>query len=170
MANSDTPQGLKPFGEIKRIGYYKKDASAAAIFDGTPVMMETDGYIIPATAAGANILGVSAKYSAASTADSEMPVYDHPDQRFVVQDDAAATLTQAAVGANADITAESGNTTTGKSTVELSAATLASTAASLRIIEVAPTIYPDGTVNALGNWCDWIVEINEHALRTTSGI
>lgn len=171
MANTDAPRGLRPFGEVRRVTYYKKAASyGSALFDGTPVILTTDGYINQAGAGSQKILGVCAKYSAASTAD-EVPVYDHPDQLFVVQDDASATLTQAAVGASADLTAESGSTTKGTSTVELNASAVSAdeTSASVRIVKEAPTIYPDGTVNSIGAWCDWIVRINEHAYAQTAG-
>lgn len=170
MANTDSPRGLRPFGEIKRIGVYKKDASAGAIGIGTPVKLEADGYIAPADAGDTQILGAAAVYSAASTADTDVEVYDHPDQKFVIQDDASATLTQAAVGANADFTTESVNTTTEFSSCELAADGVTSSTANLRILDIAPTIYPGGTVNAAGDNCDWIVMINEHALTQTSGV
>ncbi len=170
MANGDYPKGLVPFGEVLRVTKYEKDASAGAIGIGTLVKMEADGCIAPAGTTDSKILGVSAKYSAASTADTECPVYDHPDQRFVIQDDASATLAQTAVGANADSTTETVNTTTGLSIVELDASGVTASAAQLRIVEVAPTIYPDGTVNAVGDNCDWIVTINEHAYGQTAGI
>jgi hypothetical protein len=167
----DCPRGLRPYGEVKRITYYKKAVGyASALFDGTPVILTTAGYLNQAGAGSEKIIGVCAKYSAASTAD-EVPVYDHPDQLFTVQDDASATLTQAAVGASADLLAESGNTTTGLSTVEINASAVSAdhTSATVRIIEVANRIYPDGVVNAVGAWCEWLVRINEHAYAQVAG-
>lgn len=172
MANTDAPRGLRPYGEVLRTQYYKKASTyASALFDGTPVVLTTAGYLEQAAAGATKILGVCRKYSAASTEDLTVPVCDHPDQLFVVQDDASATLTQAAVGASADLTGETGSTTKGTSTVELNASAVQTdeTSASVRIVEVAPTMYPDGVVNAVGNYCDWIVRINEHAYNQTTG-
>ena len=170
MANLDNPRGLVPFGEVKHVGHYKKDASAAAIFQGSPVIMEDDGYIAPYSSGGGDLLGVAAKYSPASTADGDIEVYDDPNQEFVTQDDASATSAQTNVGNCADCTAESGNTTTGISTCELHITGISGSTAQLKIKGLANTIYPTGVVNAWGAWADLIVQINEHLYRDTAGI
>lgn len=170
MANLDNPRGLVPFGEVKHVGHYKKDASATAIFQGTPVILESDGYIAPYSSGGGDLLGVAAKYSATLTADNDIEVYDDPNQEFIIQDDASATSAITNIGNCADCTAESGNTSTGISTCELSITGAGATTAQLKIKGLANTIYPTGVTNDWGANADLIVQINEHLYRDTAGI
>jgi len=173
MANTDNPRGFRVWGETRHIGHYKKDASAGAIFKGTVVMMEDDGYIAPYTpGSGYKVLGVSADYSAASTADTDVAVYDDPHQYFIFQEDSdGAAMAQTNVGNNVDTTSESGSTTTELSTMELDSSGAATTATlPFRIEQIANTYYSDGTANAAGNYCEWIVTPNLHYHNNTTGI
>lgn len=167
-ANGDTPLGLRPHGKILRMRPYQVLSTyATAIKAGSPVEAVAAGYVELAAATNTDNLGVAANAIAASTGGT-LWVYDDPEQEFVIQDDASATLDQAAVGANADFSTES--STTDESNVELVASGVTSSTASLRIVGVAKTRYPDGTENAVGAWCDWIVKINEHTYKSTTGI
>lgn len=170
-ANDDTPCGLRIHGPCLRVREYKKDASATAIGFGDLVAREADGCIVKKTAAdGKKSVGVSLKYSATTTLDASIPVADHPDQEFVIQGDASATLTEAALGANADVTTATVNTTTGLSAQELSSTGVTANAADLRIIALAKNYYPSGVQNAWGAWQDLIVKIAEHAYANEAGI
>lgn len=170
--NTDTPQGAKPFGKVLRTGYYKKDSSAAAIGQGSPVKQDSDGCVVLGTA-GATLLGFAAKYSAASTEDTAFPVYDHPDQEFVIQEDSdGTTLAETNQFNNFDLTTDTVSTTTGMSSCEIDSSSNSvdpTATAQVRLLRAAPTIYPDGVENAIGANCDWIIQINEHALKTTTG-
>lgn len=170
MANTDTPCGLRPYGEVLRIRYYRKDASAAAIGRGSVVKLEADGSIALAAPTDTGLLGVSQKYSANATADASIPVMDHPMQQYVIQDDNSATSSQAIVGANADFTTDTVNTTTGLSIMELAVDGVSNSDGELRVLGLADTIYPDGAINAWGANADIIVMINEHTFKATAGI
>ena len=169
MANDDTPNGLRVHGPCLRVTRYSKDASAGVIGIGSVVKLATDGYIEP-IGDGESVLpcGVALKYSAASTADDNIPVADHPHQRFVVQDDGVTTSTIAFKGANGDVVNGTVNTTTGKAVSELNSTV--GTTGELRIEKLAKTIYPSGVVNAWGANADLIVTIAEHQFNTDDGI
>lgn len=164
-AATDTPFGAMPYDQVLGMHPYGKDASAAAIYPGDFVTLETDGSIEVATTSQALILGVAAEYSAASTAKLDFLVYDHPDQKFTIQDDSAGTgMTAASIGANADITVTTGNTTTLRSAHEIDSSTVATTATlALKILGMHPI--EGGTfATTTGEWRKWIVKINSHQL------
>lgn len=167
-ANADTPLGFRPHGKVLRLRpYLVLSTYATAIKAGSMVELVAAGYVQLAAATNTDNLGVAANAIAASTGGT-LWVYDDPEQEFVIQDDAGATLDQGAIGANADFSTES--STTDESNMELAAAGVTTATASLRIIGVAKTRYPDGTENAVGDNCDWIVKINEHTFKSTTGI
>lgn len=137
----DSAFGLVPFkplvGNEIRVSEAEVDASSANLFIGTPITREADGKVTAFTpSAGApNILGVvvgvedssnhpggnqlSRRYLAA--ADTGRVLYVAAEEAtFLVQEDSdSSSLDSTAIGAHVDLTAESGNTTTGNSTVEI---------------------------------------------------
>lgn len=116
MANSDRPAGLRPYGAILRCTPY---TAGATIYPGDAVHMEADGKVDPAVASEA-IIGVAATYASAD--GEEVLVWDHPEQRYVVQDDGvSATLSQTSVGLNYNLVATAGNSTYKVSRMELDA-------------------------------------------------
>ena len=160
----DKPFGFRPHGAILRVGQYYKDASAAAIYPGDAVIMETDGGIAVAAASSVPIIGVAASYSAASTEVVNFPVYDHPDQQFVVQDDSAGTgMTRASEGSRCDITVTTGDTTTFQSLHELDSSTINATETTLavQVIRLHP-IEESSYATTTSEWRKWIVVFAEH--------
>jgi hypothetical protein len=163
---TDTPFGAIPYGRIYSLTKYRKDASAARIYPGDFIIMEADGNVAPATAGALNIIGVAADASAGSTADTEVMVYDDPNQLFVVQDDSDGTaMDETSIGANADILATAGNTTTDRSAHEIDSSSVTASTANLAIKGLHPMELDSarvGFATATGQWRKWIVKINEH--------
>jgi hypothetical protein len=157
---------------------YGVDASnATAIFLNDFMIAEADGYVAPYTGTGGgNLLGVcagvqggysdlSTRYLAASTAGT-VDVVDDPDVIFICQeDDAGTALTVAARGANCDVLATAGSTTTGVSAHEIDRSSVTSATAQLRLMSLV-----NRDDNAYGDSADWEVVINEHAYKATAGI
>jgi len=167
MTNMDTPCGAKPYGrELRLTPYPKSSGDSVAVYPGDWVKT-TAGYIAAAAATDA-LRGVAANYAAGDVA-GVVHVWDDPDQRFVCQDDASATLTQAEVGENVDILATAGNSTLKESRMELNVTTHSTSTFQVRILKAADKIYPDGVSNEVGDNCDWICQINEHELKSTTG-
>lgn len=164
-AATDTPFGAMPYDQVLGMHPYEKDASAVAIYPGDFVTLETDGGIGVATTSQALILGVAAEYSAASTRKADFLVYDHPDQKYTIQDDSDTTgMTQASIGANADITVTTGNTTTLRSAHEIDSNTINTTnTLALKILGLHP-IEAGSFATTTGEWRKWIVKINSHQL------
>jgi len=166
--NLDNPRGARIYGKDCGMHPYPHSASdSVAVYPGDFVKT-TAGYCAVASASN-RLRGVAANYVAASTAGDVM-VYDSPDQEFIIQDDAGATLSQAEVGENCEILATEGNSTLKISQMELAAAGHGTATAQLRIIRVADVTYPDGTKNAAGDHCDWVVRINEHEGATAENV
>lgn len=189
MANKDAAFGLKP---VRRLGgvanfsaneYVIASGATGPIYYGTPVIMDAagGGDILPAATGATDIVGVFggcnytdpttgkptwSNYYPGSIAASDIvaQIYDDPKQVFEVQCD--GTITQASVGANADMTSiDSGSSTTGKSSAEISATTASGTA-QLRIIGLSKDPDNSDTSAANGNV---YVYINEHAYSQTTG-
>jgi hypothetical protein len=189
MANTDAPKGLRPVKHLNGSPYngavniYHHPASDnVAIFVGDAVVSggtATAGGI-PTVAAyasgGGNLLGVcvgvlpvtneSLQYCAASTA-RDILVADDPDLIFEIQEDSvggAIAVTQ--VGNNFDIAVTAGSTSTGLSAMELDSSDASGTAtAQLRVLSLAQ--YPD---NEVGVNAKWLVQINEHERKSTTGV
>lgn len=182
MANADRPNGLHPvrhlMGSPIVANEYSVDSSnATAIFPGDVVIMEADGKIAPYTGTGGgNVLGVMAglkdvsgnlslQYLAASTAGTVL-VYDDPYIIFEAQeDDGGTALAATSVGANVDLLATAGSTTTQNSRHELDRSTIATTTAQCRLLRLVPRVD-----NAYGDWARWEVILNEHGFRDTAGV
>jgi len=181
MANANRPKGATPVRSLDGstaipVNPYTVDSSnGTAIFLGDFVAREADGNIAPA-AAGGVILGVavgvadgyddlSKRYLAASTAGT-VYVVDDPSIIFEVQeDDGGTALTAAARGANVEIVAGAGSTTTGISAHELDQDSVTNLTAQLRLIGLTPRAN-----NAYGDNADWEVLINEHFYTAAAGV
>ena len=174
MANTDIPMGFLPrFGDAPKHKHDVSSSNSTAILRGAPVVRDTGGYIVNATAGGGarSILGISAEYVAASTA-AEIMVWDDPNTVFVCQEDASATTTIADVGENADFvsTATSGNGV--DSAVELQSSSIATTSTlQFKIQGLADqTDATAAAANAWGNHAKLLVTINTHQNRDTTGV
>jgi hypothetical protein len=187
MANVDRVNGLRPVkhldgspynGAFNR--YFVPATDNTAIFIGDAVKSggtaDADGVpTVAQAAAGDTLRGVvvgiepetadSTIYRVASTA-RYVYVADSPDLVFEVQEDSGGAATALVdVGENADIIVASGNTTTGTSGMELDSSTHTASSAQLRILGFAQR--PD---NAQGTNAKLLVMINEHELKSTSGV
>ena len=186
MANVDRPRGAIPVGTISgapvngNIREYSVDASnATAIFRGDFVTLESDGNVAPA-AAGGVILGVCVGvvvdraqaetehpgYIPASTA-ATIRVAVGPDVLYEVQEDSVSSdLALTDVGANIDIIAGAGSTTTGISAHELDSDTAtAAGSAQLRIVG-----FVNREDNEVGTNGKWLVRVHESHWTATNGV
>jgi hypothetical protein len=167
------------YGTILGIGDFvigDADAGAAGV---TVNGVDVEGMpsITRAAANSATLVGVivgflplqtdlSKLHNPASTARIAL-VCDAPDVVYEIQEDSdGGALAVADVGKNADtITAADANTTTGRSVIEIDSSTAVSTTAQLRILGLAKR-----PGNVLGSFAKWLVVINEHTYKTTTGI
>lgn len=181
MANVDAPRGARYVGKLgggatPTIREYNKDAAdGSPIAPGDFVHLETDGNVRAANA-GEVLLGVCAYvnpdpdvaktmhpgYGPASTAVVVGVIVD-PDALYAIQD--SGTNAATAVGDNSDIVATDADTTIGRSRHEI-LNTLAGATAQLRRVAVSDV--QDNDISAAN--AEWIVMINEHALRTAAGV
>jgi len=185
MANKDRPMGLKPVKHLNgnpwngAFNMYRKEV-AENFFIGSPVAIagssgDSGKYpLVQLATASIPILGSVVGFSTTpylvgdvtdldrvysiSTEDVYVAVADDPDLVFEIQEDSSTTFTIAAVGANADLTVESGNTTNGKSTVEIDCATEDVTST----LEVKILRLVAREDNELGEYSKWEVMINVH--------
>lgn len=181
MANTDKPNGFTP---VKMLDgspyngavdtYYIPTTESTAIFRGSPVKLaggaDADG-IPTVTLAASNDAAVgvvtdidfqpanlSLNYHPGATG-YPMYVKVAPAQGVIyeIQEDSSTAFTAADVGLNAGFTAESGNTTTGMSTIELDCSTENTTnTLSLQILRLVQR--PN---NAIGTNAKWEVRFND---------
>lgn len=162
----DTPFGAIPYGPVRRVNSYYKDASAAAIYPGDFVILETDGGLAVAAASSTNIIGVAAMYSPASTAENNFLVYDHPEQEFVCQDDGDTThMARTEEGLRFDLTVTTGDTTTLRSKHEIDSNTATANSTSPILVRRLHPIEEDGYATAAGSQRRWICKIAQHFLQ-----
>ena len=159
MANVNNPYGLRPLGNLSATGAQKQyaytinDNQAGAIFQGDLVTL-VSGYLVK-FAPGTHVSAIGVfngcfyndpttqkptwkNYYPGSinitTGTIQASVLDDPNQLFTIQ--VNGTMTQAAIGNNADVTGSTtGSTVTGVSNMTLDFATQATTAAlNLKIV------------------------------------
>ncbi len=182
MANTDAPFGLRPArsahgqsynGRINK--YYVDSGYGTALFVGDPVKLsgsaDADG--VPGVQQGAAgdalcgvIVGIEPDYGGdlgrlylpASTG-GYVYVMDDPAAEFEIQEDSdGGALAATNVGQNANIIVGSGNTSTGRSGVELDSSTAATTATlPLQILGLSKRVD-----NEIGDNANWRVKINKH--------
>ena len=187
MANTDAPFGLRPVkhldgspynGAYNR--YYVPTSETNNIFIGDPVGVggsaDADGVPdVTRSAVNTAILGVvvgiepvnseSALYRAAS-AEAYVYVADAPDLVFEIQEDSTGgAIAATSVGLNADIAITAGSTAAARSNIELDSSDVKTGTAQLRILGLAQR-----ADNSIGTNANWLVMINEHALKTTTGV
>lgn len=189
MANADTPNGLTPRmyqGGAAYTGaanlYYIPATDGTAVYVGGLVKLagsaDADG--VPSVSGnvstGNQVVGVvtsvdalkgagangqaSTVYRAAST-ERYVHVADDPNLLFEVQDDAASTLAATNIGMTADLTGfTSGSTTTGRSAIEISAATVTASGDGTEDVLIMRLVNAPG--NAFGNNANFLVRLNNH--------
>ena len=163
MANKDRPQGARPFGDPLRIGKY---TAGAAIYPGDFVIMSADGKVDPVATGGSSYTSATCGVAVHKAADTEeVLVYDHPDQRFIVQADGSDIAAQTDIHLNYAILGTNPDTTYNISRMELDSSTGATTATlPLKLLKIAST-----ENNALGAQVDCEVVINNHQLKGGTG-
>lgn len=192
MANDTNVRGLYPIsgptGNIK-IGYYKAN-TALAIYRGHPVALNNSGQVaVVVTNSTVSVLGAAVGFLDTNLAglpsgitgldkaaylpagvDAYVAVTDDPQQLYLVEEDTAGSaLTAAKIGQCVGITYQtnSGNATTGYSGMVIDRALVTSgTDGILQLVGVYPKINQDGTANAAGDSCQWVVRIAYHQLGT----
>lgn len=181
MANADTPKGFQPTGIMYGLGRYEIDAgTSTAVFRNDLIEADDDdssgddGYAVLAAAGGTMILGSVQGTTSATTAQKALVaastaatllVTDHPDQKYIAQDDGDSTTSaQTNVFNNADVVVGAGSTTTGLSGHEIDISDVKTATAQIRLIDIQRR--PD---NAFGANADWLCRINEHFYGSTTG-
>ena len=193
MANKDAAFGLRAIGKVGQnrdnqgLSEYSIAVNSTAIYQNDPVQALATGYIGVA-GAGGNLLGslngvfytdssnskpTWANHLAASNAATDIVgfVSDDPYERFEIQ--SSTTLPIEDINLNADLaTYVAGSSPNYISKVEVDTGTMVSTAAQIRVIGVTK----DDENNQLANATTYAANvnvvgiINEHNLKTTSGI
>ena len=193
MANKDAAFGLRAIGKVGQnrdnqgLSEYSIAANSTAIYQNDPVQALATGYI-GVGGAGGNLLGslngvfytdsstskpTWANHLEASNAATDIVgfVSDDPYERFEIQ--SSTTLPIADINLNADLaTYAAGSSPNYISAVEVDTGTMVSTAAQIRVIGVTK----DDENNQLANATTYAANvnvvgiINEHNLKTTSGI
>lgn len=186
MANVDNPNGLTPVWALSggypgRIGrYYSTDGTAIYVgglvkpsgtADADGVMAVTGNVAAHAVVLGV-VVGVepvtrdSLLYKAATT-NRYIYVADDPNTIFEVQDDGASALAATAVANVADLVAfTSGDTATGRSAIEISAATVAASYTNEDVQLIGLVQRPN---NVFGVNANWLVRLNNHFYRDKAG-
>ena len=189
MANKDAAFGLKPIGKVgqNRDNQGLSEYSIAAndsttIYFQDPVKATAAGTIDQGAAGGA-ILGslngvfytdpttkkptFANHYEQVNAADIVAFVSDDPYERFEIQSNNTAASAQTDVFNNADIALGAGNSANYVSKAELNDSTLSTNSAQLRILGVSK----DPENNEIGSAnVNFVVEINEHQLKGTTGV
>lgn len=177
-----------PYGNFRRSLYKLTTSAAAEIFIGQPMTLDANGQAaICATVSNSALLGPVLGFVDTNKAglptnltdfaqngyldaniDTFVVIADDPGQLFQIQEDSGGTaLTQAGVGARANIIYDtaSGSTTTGRSTAQLDASTIAAnTGGHLQVVGLIDFMNADGTANDFGDYSKLMVRIANHSL------
>ena len=189
MANKDAAFGLRPIGKVGQnrdnggLSEYSIAANdTSTIYFNDPVKATAAG-TIDVAAAGSTLLGSlngvfytdpttkkptwANHYSQVNASDTVAFVADDPYERFEIQSNGTNATTQASVFFNYDIEYTAGDSANYVSKVELNEASGVSTAAQLRLLGFSKD--PDNSDISSAN-VNMVVSINEHFLKSTTGI
>jgi hypothetical protein len=189
MANKDAAFGLRPIGKVGQnrdnggLSEYSIAANdTSTIYFNDPVKATAAG-TIDVAGAGGDLLGslngvfytdpttkkptFANHYSQVNAADIVAFVSDDPYERFEIQSNGTNAITQASVFFNYDIAYTAGDSANYVSKVELDESTGVSTAAQLRLLGFSKD--PDNSDIGSAN-VNMVVSINEHFLKSTTGI
>lgn len=183
MANSDAPKGATPIGTLsgadwvgtlREVEFLASDSTACFVGDFVKLTgtTGTDGTtpVAAQAAAGDSVVGAIVSflpdfanesfdsiYRTASTSRKAL-VAMGKDVLYAMQEDSVGgSIAATAAGSNADVIVGSGSTVTGLSGMEIDSSSVTTSTAQLRIhhIQNVPG-------NALGDYADWVVSINEN--------
>ena len=189
MANKDAAFGLRPIGKVGQnrdnggLSEYSIAANdTSTIYFNDPVKT-TAARTIDVAGAGGDLLGSlngvfytdpttkkptwANHYSQVNAADTVAFVSDDPYERFEIQSNGTNAITQASVFLNYDIAYTAGDSANYVSKVELNESTGVSTTAQLRLLGFSKD--PDNSDIGSAN-VNMVVSINEHFLKSTTGI
>lgn len=158
----NAPYGFKPsqtsHGGPPRVTVYGFSGEANAVYPGDLVVLEADGKVAVITAANEEpLVGVAANFVEASSAeDTDVYVYDDPEQLFEVQVD--DTLLDDYIGDLCDPVATSGDSSRRLS--QMTANSDAATTSSLQIIAKHPA-------DEYGQYARVLVRIAKHHYTQT---
>jgi hypothetical protein len=160
MGNTKRNVGFRPYGQVLRATQY---IANGAVYPGDLVYHGSSGNVITYASSAIPIVGVAASYG--SGQGSQILVWDHPDQQFIVQSDGGTPANQSDMFYNYQVTA-----TGGSSQYKVSRMTL--TGSSQGTISTMPLkavfIDPRGD-NVLGTYADVVVVINNHVFKGGTG-
>lgn len=196
MANTSKICGLRPINPVIRANVYKH-VTGLEVYMNQPAKLNGSGYaeqaLFNGTSAGGqalvgSVVGFlggdwapeSSSYSGylpvnPTSADSNgyvnVLIADSPDQLFVIEEDTGGTaLTQAAcfLGSVMDCIGTTGSTISGVASAVLDRSkTLTAPMSNLTLQLIKKWDKPD---NAYGDYCKWIVRINDHQYQRASGV
>ena len=189
MANKDAAFGLRPIGKVGQnrdnggLSEYSIAANdTSTIYFNDPVKATAAG-TIDVAGAGGDLLGSlngvfytdpttkkptwANHYSQVNAADTVAFVSDDPYERFEIQSNGTNAITQASVFLNYDIAYTAGDSANYVSKVELDESTGVTTTAQLRLLGFSKD--PDNSDIGSAN-VNMVVSINEHFLKSTTGI
>lgn len=145
MANADRKRGLQPYEDALRSSPY---SAAGTIYPGDIVRMDNAGLVAAASADTNPNCGVAATYA---TVGQEVIVWDHPEQKFVAQQDSGGStnIVQSHAGLNFQIVATTGSTAFKQSRQELDSSTGATDSnLPVRMLAIQPAVGNASGVNA----------------------
>jgi hypothetical protein len=172
MANIDWPSGLRPInngkaGTAPRIRKYTR-SSTGVLYEGAPLHMADTGPACSAqTTADPVVLGACAHYVAAT--ETEVYIYDDPDQEYLIQGDSAVTTPLSVIGQYCNpLNPTTGNGTTLQSKCELDTSGITPTQADGDIFQIVRLWDdPDNDQDAVN--AKWVVKITPASHVFTSG-
>lgn len=157
MANANRATGFQPYEDILRCSPY---VAGGTVYPGDLVRMNNAGQIVAASADTSANIGVAASYA---TSGAAVLVWDHPEQKFVAQQDSggSVSIAQTNAGLNYQIVATTGSTAYKQSRQELDASSAASDSnLPMRMLAIQPAVDNAAGVNA-----KVVCVINNHQRR-----
>lgn len=172
MANVRQYMGLSPIngqgGAEPKIGKYIANVTTN-IYAGDVVQMQANGRlkVITTTTGSDKIVGVAVHsvVAAAAGTPQDVLVYDDPDQQFKLTDDGdSATPSYAIVGATFALLIPTGNTTTGRSKMEIDASAAGAAATDPILVKG----FVEGPGFEIGKYATHRVLLNRHMWKKAS--
>lgn len=200
MANANNPLGIRPIsqngttwsGQGQLVAFPASQASNIFIGDPLVALGGTDAFGVPMVGlatAGANnpvlgtMLGISnGPAGSGATVLQNFPVYrqggllnygliiNDPDQYYVVQEDSVGGAISAALAgyANANLVAGAGSTITGYSGWQMQSSSVAAAGNPTYQLKIMGLLR--GPDNAVGQFADWVVTLNNPQFGSNVGV